>query len=179
MSCIFQCSLFKFVEIKPITMKKIFKLLAMFAIATVFSCGSNDKKKEETGYGKKTPAKVEKKVPASQRIELSNKGVGSITSISLDAEINQDMVTHGKDVYAKMCTACHKADKKFIGPAPTGIFERRSPEWVMNMILNPEQMVKEDPLAKDLLMEFNGAPMANQHLTEEEARAVLEYFRTL
>ena len=78
-----------------------------------------------------------------------------------------------------MCLACHRVDKKFIGPAPKGILERRSPEWVMNMILNPEVMVKEDPLAKALLAEFNGAPMANQSLTEEEARAVLEYFRTL
>jgi hypothetical protein len=49
----------------------------------------------------------------------------------------------------------------------------------MNMILNPDQMVKEDPLAKKLLMEYNGSPMANQNLTEEEARAVVEYFRTI
>jgi cytochrome c len=28
-------------------------------------------------------------------------------------------------------------------------------------------------------MESNGSPMANQNLTEEEARSVLEYFRTL
>ena len=47
------------------------------------------------------------------------------------------------------------------------------------MILNPEEMVKNDPLAKDLLIEFNGSPMANQNLTQEEARAVLEYLRTL
>ncbi|MGB5315590.1 MAG: cytochrome c, partial [Robiginitalea sp.] len=59
------------------------------------------------------------------------------------------------------------------------ILERRTPEWVMNMILAPEQMVKDDPLAKELLIEFNGSPMANQSLTEEQARAVLEYFRTL
>ena len=49
----------------------------------------------------------------------------------------------------------------------------------MNMILNPEQMVKEDPIAKQLLVDFNLSPMANQHLTQEEARSVLEYFRTL
>ena len=57
--------------------------------------------------------------------------------------------------------------------------ERRSPEWVMNMILDPEKMIKEDPLARELLIEFNGSPMANQNLSEEDARAVLEYFRTL
>ena len=89
------------------------------------------------------------------------------------------MVTHGKDVFDKMCTACHRVGKKFIGPAPDGIMDRRTPEWVMNMILDPEGMVKNDPLARELLIEFNGSPMANQSLSEEDARAVLEYFRTL
>jgi len=49
----------------------------------------------------------------------------------------------------------------------------------MNMILNPENMIANDPIAKQLLAEANGAPMANQHLTEEQARAILEYFRTI
>jgi hypothetical protein len=49
----------------------------------------------------------------------------------------------------------------------------------MNMILNPEEMIQKDPIAKKLLVESNLAPMANQHLTEAEARKILEYFRTL
>ena len=44
---------------------------------------------------------------------------------------------------------------------------------------DPEVMVIEDPIAKQLLADFYGAPMANQNLTEEQARKVLEYFRTL
>ena len=99
--------------------------------------------------------------------------------MELSDEIDQAMADNGKEVYDRMCLACHRIGKKFIGPAPDGILERRTPEWVMNMILNPELMVKEDPLAKDLLVEFNGSPMANQNLSEEEARAILEYFRTL
>jgi hypothetical protein len=47
------------------------------------------------------------------------------------------------------------------------------------MILNPNEMVQKDPLAKDLLIEFNGSPMADQSVTKEDARAILEYFRTL
>lgn len=47
------------------------------------------------------------------------------------------------------------------------------------MIMNPMEMVQKDPIAKELLMEYNGTPMANQNLTQEETRAVLEYFRTL
>ena len=49
----------------------------------------------------------------------------------------------------------------------------------MNMILDPEGMVQKDPMARQLLIDYNGSPMANQNLTREEARAVLEYFRTL
>ena len=40
-------------------------------------------------------------------------------------------------------------------------------------------MLRDDPLAKALFMEFNGSPMSDQGLTEPQARAVLEYFRTL
>lgn len=158
-------------------MKTSIKLFALVFSLLLFSCGGD--KKQDVSYGKKAPEKVEKKTPASTRIALNNKGVGPISSLELKDEIDQQLALHGKEVYEKMCTACHKAEKKFIGPSPKGILERRSPEWIMNMILNPEVMVKEDPLAKDLLMEFNGSPMANQNLTEEEARAVLEYFRTL
>lgn len=166
-------------------MKKALKILTVLCISLLMSCGGKEEKKvEKFSYQKKstteqTSTKKVEKVSASKKIDLTNKGVGPIKSVALDATIDQNMVAHGSEVYKKMCTACHRADKKFIGPAPTGIMERRSPEWIMNMILNPEEMVQKDPLAKELLMEFNGAPMANQGLTEEDARAVLEYFRTL
>lgn len=110
---------------------------------------------------------------------MENKGIGPVQSVTLGATVDEAMAEEGRQIYEKMCTACHKPTEKFIGPAPKGVLERRSPEWVMNMILNPEQMVKEDPIAKKLLMEYNGSPMANQNLTQDEARAVLEYFRTL
>ncbi len=169
------------------------KLITVLIIALFMSCGGdkskkdtpskatqqNEVKKEEV---KKPAPKVETastEVKASKKIDLKSKGVGPIKSVKFDAEINQEMVTKGADVFKRMCTACHKPNKKFIGPSPQNILERRTPEWVMNMILNPEEMIKKDALAKELLIEFNGSPMANQNLTEEEARAVLEYFRSL
>ncbi len=39
-------------------------------------------------------------------------------------------------------------------------------------------LASDDPVAKELLKRYL-APMANQNLTEEEARKILEYFRTL
>lgn len=107
---------------------------------------------------------------------MMNKGVGPIKKMKLEA-IDPAMAALGKTIFEAKCTACHKMDKKYIGPALVGITERRTPEWIMNMILNPEKMIMEDPIAKELLMEFS-APMANQNLRQDEARKVLEYFRT-
>jgi mono/diheme cytochrome c family protein len=159
-------------------MKTTLKLIPFLFAFLLMSCGGKEEKNKPSYSKKKTVTKVDK-TPASKKIDLTNKGIGPIKSISLDAEINQKMASHGADVFKKMCTACHKVDKKFIGPSPKGILDRRTPEWVMNMILNPDEMVQKDPLAKKLLIEFNGSPMANQSLSEEDARAVLEYFRTL
>jgi cytochrome c len=106
-------------------------------------------------------------------------GVGAIKNVELSPTIDQAMVDRGAALFKTNCTACHKINKRFIGPSPTGIMKRRSPEWIMNMILDPSLMSVEDQCAKDLLIEFNGAAMANQNMTETQARDILEYFRTL
>lgn len=147
--------------------------LIVLSLIFIVSCGTSEKSEEKTTT-ESTPK------PKSMIVDpLENKGIGPISSVTLAEAIDEEMAAHGKEVYEGKCTACHKVDTKFIGPAPKGILERRSPEWVMNMILNPDEMTQKDPDAKKLLMEYNGSPMANQNLTEEEARAVLEYFRTL
>ncbi len=168
-------------------MKSIIKGSVLLFSALMLSCGGKEEKKEEgfsldrqkTTTEQTQQPEVSDAVKASERVDLDNKGVGPVKSITLAPDIDQAMAAKGEEVYNQLCLACHRVGKRFIGPAPNNILERRSPEWVMNMILNPEVMVKEDPLAKDLLIEFNGSPMANQGLTEEQARAVLEYFRTL
>ena len=166
-----------------IVVKGIF--LLSFSLFLLGCGGKEEKKKDGFSVTRQKTESHQKAAPvsnvlkASQRVDLVNKGVGPIKSITLNDVIDQAMAKQGEEVYNQMCLACHRIGKKFIGPAPNGILTRRTPEWVMNMILNPDGMVKEDPLAKDLLMEFNGAPMANQGLSEGQTRAVLEYFRTL
>jgi len=148
-----------------------FKLIALFVFALLISSCGNDKAKKEI---KETPVKKEVK---SELVDpMTDKGVGPITSITL-GEINQAMATEGEAIYKAKCTACHKLSKRFVGPGLKGITQRRTPEWIMNMILNPEVMVVKNAAAKQLLIEYS-APMANQSLTEDEARKILEYFRT-
>ena len=145
-------------------------MLALIIVTMLASCGG--------GSEQKTAPSASKAAVANDQDPMTNKGIGPVKELVL-GELTPEMAAEGEEIYKKMCSACHKPTEKFIGPAPKGIMERRSPEWIMNMILNPEEMVKSDPIAKKLLAEFNFAPMANQHLTEEQARMVLEYFRTI
>jgi hypothetical protein len=69
-------------------------------------------------------------------------------------------------------------EANYIGPAQKGLLDRRSPEWAMNIMLNPQEMLKKDETAKALLKEYNDMPMTDMGLTEQEARSILEYIRT-
>ena len=151
------------------------KLLIISIVASAIACGGGNDAADGSQEPKVEAQSMYEKAPDP----MENPGVGPIKELVLPTEIDQEMAKKGEEIYVLKCTACHKPDQKYIGPSPQGIFERRNPAWVMNMILNPEVMIVEDPIAKKLLMEYNGSPMANQNLTQEEARAIVEYFRTL
>lgn len=153
------------------------KLIVLLFLAVAWvSCG-DQKSKESPVETNRESISEESKNEAAEIDPMSNKGIGPISSVDL-GEIDPDLAIKGETEFKAKCTACHKISKRHIGPALKGVTQRRSPEWIMNMILNPEDMVQNDPIAKTLLIEYNGAPMANQNLTEEEARSILEYFRT-
>ncbi len=156
------------------------KVLAFIVFATlIVSCG--EKKEEKKDDFKMNRTKKETKAAASSDgvpVDLDNKGIGPVTSLQFDAEINTDMAAAGEKNFNVVCIACHQAEQRGIGPAMKGIYERRSPEWVMNMILNPSEMLQKDPIAMALFEEY-GSMMTANNLTQEEAREVAEYLRTL
>jgi cytochrome c len=159
-------------------MKLTHFVLSFLVLLLLSACGG--KKNESDSFDINAKSAVQKEEDkASTRIDLENKGVGPITEVNLAAAIDEELALAGKAYFEESCTICHKPDAVFIGPPPKGILKRRSPEWIMNMILNPNRMLRDDPLAKDLFMEFNGTPMNDQGMTEEQARAILEYFRTI
>ena len=148
-------------------MKNLIKNLsvALFAIMVLVSCVGNTKTSEVV-------------METIEEIDpMKDKGVGPITSVNVTFKINQSIADEGEKKFNSICSACHKLDKKFIGPALIGVTKRRTPEWIMNMIMNPEQMVKKNAQAKQLHMEY-ASPMVNQGLTETETRSILEYFRS-
>ena len=148
--------------------------------ALIASCGGKKEEKKD-GFEVSRTKTEDTKGQAKQEVpvDLDNKGVGPVTNLEFPEDINDEMAARGKAKFDAICVACHMIDQRMIGHALKGVYDRRSPEWVMNMILNPDGMLKEDPIAKALLKEYNNAIMLNQNLTEDEARDVAEYLRTL
>jgi len=164
-----------------------FKLITIALVFAIFltSCGDSKKKDTPKAPVTKTEVKKEpvKKVETTAKVvddlmkpTLDNKGIGPIKNVKLGA-IDDKMVAKGKELFKINCTACHKIKKKYIGPALKDITKRRSPEWIMNMILNSDEMLKKDPVAKALIAKYN-APMAQQQIPKNDVRAILEYLRT-
>ncbi len=158
----------------PIIKQPVFLLLLMI----VLGCSSGQQEASDNfSIDAKPATPIKEKPKASTLVALENKGVGPISSVALSEDI--DMVLHGsgKAAFEAKCTACHRLGERFVGPDLSGLLKRRSPEWVMNMMLDPNLMLKEDTLAQALFLEFNGSPMLDQGLTELEAREILEYLR--
>lgn len=103
--------------------------------------------------------------------------IGPVEDITL-GEIDQDLVAEGKTSFQNKCSTCHQLDKRMVGPALRGVTGRRSPEFIMNMILNPSQMQSEHPVVRKQIAEF-GTRMSDLGIEREEARALLEYLRSV
>ncbi|HET6463163.1 MAG TPA: cytochrome c [Candidatus Krumholzibacteria bacterium] len=112
--------------------------------------------------------------PQAAATTSSGRGVGPVDHVDV-ASLDAARAMKGAELFTAKCSACHKMEERYIGPALTGVTKRRTPEWICNQILNPENMIQQDPTARALLAEYI-APMANQHLTREEAESVLAYF---
>ncbi len=104
-------------------------------------------------------------------------GIGPVTErIEISEEIDQEMVTKGRNIYEMKCEMCHNMEGRMVGPQLGDIMEKRSPEFVMNFILNPSGMVREHPVGQELLREYM-TQMPYQNVKEDEARAIVEFLR--
>ena len=153
----------------------MYRIIFLFISFYLVQCQPKEPPKEFS-FKKEKKAPLEK---ASTHVDLKNKGIGPVTFVDISQPIDSVLVNDGIAIYSEKCLTCHKIGEAFIGPPPNGILKRRSPEWVMNFILNTAEMLQKDSLAKALFMEYNGQLMTDQHLSEVEARSILEYFRTL
>lgn len=104
-------------------------------------------------------------------------GIGPVTErLDISDEIDEEMVARGREIFTAKCEVCHAMQGDKVGPSLGDVVERRSPEFVINFIMNPGENVLNHPVGLDLLEEHN-TEMPYRDVTMEEARAVYEYLR--
>jgi mono/diheme cytochrome c family protein len=148
------------------------RLLMVAGLLGIAACGSQP----DAGAGAPpagAPAQAESGLTA---FELEH-GIGPVKEAVVLGDLDPALVAAGKTEFETKCSACHKMGEKYVGPALGEVTTHRSPTFIMNMILNPMEMVERHPEGKKLLAEHMTF-MANQGETVEQARALLEYLRT-
>jgi mono/diheme cytochrome c family protein len=137
--------------------------------ALVVGCGGEDRPEGEP--------RGQPSGPTLSAFELEH-GIGPVTSVVELGPLDDVKAARGQELFEFNCEACHLLDERFVGPPLGNVLAHRSPAFVMNMVLNPEQMVREHPEGQKLLAEYP-LVMPFQNITEDEARAIVEYLRTL
>lgn len=83
----------------------------------------------------------------------------------------------GATLFQRQCVACHRLEgDEVVGPNLGDVADRRESAWIRGMVLEPDSMLANDPVAAALLERYK-VRMPDTGLDEARFRAVLEYLR--
>ncbi|MEW5796076.1 MAG: cytochrome c [Candidatus Zixiibacteriota bacterium] len=104
-------------------------------------------------------------------------GIGPITEDTPVAAVDPAKAEEGKQIFIQKCATCHYLDQKKTGPPLRDVTKRRSDSYVLNQILNPEQMGKLHPDGKKMVAQY-AQFMTIQGITNDNAMALLAFLRS-
>ena len=152
---------------------KIITTLCLLTAIFIGACGGGGEQSATTGKQNEQSGETS----ANTSSYDPKRGEGKYDTVELGATLDQAMAAKGEEVSGVKCTSCHKmTDEKLVGPGWKGVTERRTPQWIMNFITNPDPMIDKDPEVQAQL-EICLVRMPNQGISDEEARGILEYMR--
>ena len=99
-------------------------------------------------------------------------------ALSFSSVFSQEAdVEAGKKLFNANCAACHKLNKKAVGPALKGVSAKYDREWLYSWIKNSAAMIKaEDPQAVAVWEEYNKVAMnAFPQLSNADIDNILAY----
>lgn len=148
-------------------------LMLFIIIVAVMACGEDKKESSSSNSGTE---KLAQKFGLTV-FEYEN-GIGPIKEKIELGQIDMIKAKSGEKIFTEKCTQCHKLDERYTGPALRDVTTRRTPEFILNQILNPEEMTKRHPEVKKLLATYP-TQMTFQNVSVDDAKAILEYFRSI
>lgn len=96
------------------------------------------------------------------------------------ASSSSQTADEGKTIFEERCAACHTiGGGDLVGPDLQGVTQHRDRQWLINFIDDPAKMIADgDPIATDLLNEYNEVTMPSLGLTSAEIEQVLTYLES-
>ena len=152
-------------------MKKTHINISVILLAVLFlfsGCGGSD------NGGEGTTEKTDEN--GLTEFEMKH-GIGPVDEPVTIGEIDPQSVETGREIFRTKCSACHKMEEDYVGPPLGDVLEKRTPAYVMNMILNPVEMTQKHPEARKMLQQYMNQ-MTFQNVTRDQARDIVEYLAT-
>jgi cbb3-type cytochrome oxidase cytochrome c subunit len=113
------------------------------------------------------------KAPADDKAAAANLNDGPKAAETMKPDAG--LAAWGQQLFqSKACVTCHAVGERKQGPDLAGVAERRTERWMKRQIMDPEWMLKNDPIARELMAEY-ALQMANQQVKEAEANALIQY----
>jgi hypothetical protein len=163
---------------------KSFLVLILILIITIINISCSDNKQESNNQPASNNSKATQNSIQNDEAVLNSKyefpgnnGIGPIKEISL-VGVDQNLASLGNKIFNTRCISCHQLDAKNVGPPLRNVTKKNTPVYIMNYLLNTTDMQKKDPLMQKLVSEYK-IYMPDQQLTRDDARAVLEYLRSI
>lgn len=169
-----------------------YSLLAIMCALLFFSCSDHPYKNQKQPSPDSSESVSAIKTLANEKIQDTSKtkmsiqikyqypndnGIGPIKEVELGA-INPKLVALGKNIFTTKCLPCHQMDSRLVGPPLRNITKKNTPQFIMNYLLNTSEMQKKDSLLIKLVDEYK-VVMPDQLLSKDDARSLLEYFRSM
>lgn len=135
--------------------------LILIPLSVLFFASCTDSQQEKEDYGPYDPVT----------------GIGKFRNVELSPTLDADLIKKGEKIFNQKCVSCHKlSEELLVGPGLKDQTSKHSPEWILNYLTNTDQMVENDPEIQALIA--SGSPrMPDQNLSDDDAFALLEFFR--
>jgi len=140
---------------------KYSRMIALMVFMLLLSsCGKNESGDSEQQAC--TPA---------ERVAVLDQGPRAAQTVKL----NESLAERGRILFDdKSCSDCHTLGEAEMAPDLMGVLDRRTEDWLMMQITQPEWMNDHDPITRQLISDFD-LEMIETGVEEADARALLHF----
>lgn len=94
---------------------------------------------------------------------------------------DEAIIKNGESLFKDWgCNTCHAVDRKVVGPALAGAYDRRTLPWIYEFVKNSSKVIASgDAQAVAIYNEFNQLQMPNHDLEDNDILAIMAYVKNV